>query len=70
MLASSKVGGIAGQPLLVQRKLTGSSWRTVKTVTTTSGGAYALRLAQSATASYRVVCDGLITSAKRVVHTP
>ena len=70
VLKNSKVGGIAKQKLLVQRKLTGSSWRTVTSVTTSSTGAYSLRVSQTAIASYRVVCDGLITSAKRVVHTP
>jgi hypothetical protein len=64
--------GVPGKPILVQRRLPGGSWTTLKTVnsagaTATSPGSYTASLRPKATAYYRVMWSGVVTSTTRYV---
>jgi hypothetical protein len=73
--SNANVGGVAGIPLVVQRRLNGGSWSTLKTVrsaaanqiTNTQAGLYTLQLRPTRSASYRVVWGGVVTSSTRSV---
>jgi hypothetical protein len=68
-------GGLAGQQLVVQRRLPGRPWSTLKTVSSQAAGAYSVPAAGSytvqlkpkASAFYRVAWLGVVTSRTRHV---
>ncbi len=72
-VSCASVGGLAGKPLVVKRRLRGGAWSTVKTVYSraadayTSAGLYTAHLRPKASAYYRVTWRGVVTSSTRYV---
>ena len=72
-VSCASVGGVAGQPLVVERRTAGS-WSAVKTVTSSAGGVYTepvgdytVDLRPKASAYYRITWRGVVTSPTRYV---
>lgn len=67
-LSNASVGTLAGRSLVLQsRKLSGGAWRKVSTVKTRSGGKYRFTIKPGGSRVYRVVWQGVKTSATRKV---
>jgi hypothetical protein len=62
------VGGVAGRPLLLQRRWGSGSWVTLRTVTTGDNGYYKAFVTLKRSTRYRFVFRGVVASGARLVR--
>ena len=64
----ASVGGVKGKPLLLQRKWGTSPWVTLRTVTTGTSGYYKSFVTLKRSSKYRLVFQGVVSSAAHLVR--
>lgn len=68
-LTCASVGGVAGQHLVLQLQRGTHPWVTLGTVSTGSGGNYAINVTISQTERFRLVWPGVVTSCARLIRS-